>query len=190
MLAANGTAADVVVPLFGDCAELGKRLLKLSILDGRTLPQCRGGRQDSQKRTRHVGVVACPLFGSSRGPRRTLGCACRRATPAKTCPRNCFCVTELPLLYIWQHAARIRHVNGAAQVPPSAKQERVRLSERVQAGLSRARAPKVSGRRRADMRPERVLRLRSPIVNLPDRSGNGCQRDDEQRILAVSAPVR
>ena len=42
-----------------------------------------------------------------------------------------------------------------------AKQERVRLSERVQAGLSRARAQgKVLGRPKAAVRPERVLRLK------------------------------
>src|SRR5262249_974834 len=42
-----------------------------------------------------------------------------------------------------------------------AKQERIRLSERVQAGLSRARAQgKVLGRPRAAVRIERVLKLR------------------------------
>jgi DNA invertase Pin-like site-specific DNA recombinase len=42
-----------------------------------------------------------------------------------------------------------------------AKQERIRLSERVQAGLSRARAQgKALGRPRAAVRPERVLQLR------------------------------
>jgi DNA invertase Pin-like site-specific DNA recombinase len=42
-----------------------------------------------------------------------------------------------------------------------AKQERIRLSERVQAGLSRARAQgKVLGRPRAAVRSERVLKLR------------------------------
>ena len=42
-----------------------------------------------------------------------------------------------------------------------AKQERIRLSERVQAGLSRARAQgKPLGRPRAAVRPERVLQLR------------------------------
>jgi DNA invertase Pin-like site-specific DNA recombinase len=42
-----------------------------------------------------------------------------------------------------------------------AKQERIRLSERVQAGLSRARAQgKVLGRPRAAVRVERVLKLR------------------------------
>jgi DNA invertase Pin-like site-specific DNA recombinase len=42
-----------------------------------------------------------------------------------------------------------------------AKQERIRLSERVQAGLSRARAKgKVLGRPKAAVRVERVLKLR------------------------------
>src|SRR5262249_51543419 len=42
-----------------------------------------------------------------------------------------------------------------------AKQERIRLSERVQAGLSRARAQgKALGRPRAAVRSERVLQLR------------------------------
>lgn len=42
-----------------------------------------------------------------------------------------------------------------------AKQERVRLSERVQAGLSRAKAQgKTLGRPKAAVRPERVLRLK------------------------------
>ena len=42
-----------------------------------------------------------------------------------------------------------------------AKQERVRLSERVPAGLSRARAQgKVLGRPKTAVRPERVRRLR------------------------------
>ena len=42
-----------------------------------------------------------------------------------------------------------------------AKQERIRLSERVQAGLSRAKAQgKVLGRPKAAVRPERVLALR------------------------------
>jgi DNA invertase Pin-like site-specific DNA recombinase len=42
-----------------------------------------------------------------------------------------------------------------------AKQERIRLSERVQAGLSRARAQgKALGRPRAAVRPERVSQLR------------------------------
>jgi len=48
-----------------------------------------------------------------------------------------------------------------------AKQERIRLSERVQAGLSRARAQgKVLGRPRAAVRQERVLRLRERGLSL------------------------
>jgi DNA invertase Pin-like site-specific DNA recombinase len=48
-----------------------------------------------------------------------------------------------------------------------AKQERVRLSERVQAGLSRARAQgKVLGRPKAAVRPERVLALRDRGLSL------------------------
>jgi DNA invertase Pin-like site-specific DNA recombinase len=48
-----------------------------------------------------------------------------------------------------------------------AKQERVRLSERVQAGLSRAKAQgKVLGRPRAAVRSERVLALREKGLSL------------------------
>ena len=48
-----------------------------------------------------------------------------------------------------------------------AKQERIRLSERVQAGLSRARAQgKVLGRPHAAVRPERVLALRAKGLSL------------------------
>jgi DNA invertase Pin-like site-specific DNA recombinase len=48
-----------------------------------------------------------------------------------------------------------------------AKQERVRLSERVQAGLSRAKAQgKVLGRPRAAVRSERVLALRAKGLSL------------------------
>ena len=48
-----------------------------------------------------------------------------------------------------------------------AKQERIRLSERVQAGLSRARAQgKVLGRPRAAVRTERVLRLRESGLSI------------------------
>lgn len=48
-----------------------------------------------------------------------------------------------------------------------AKQERVRLSERVQAGLSRARAQgKVLGRPKAAVRPERVAALRAKGLSL------------------------
>src|ERR1017187_6115065 len=48
-----------------------------------------------------------------------------------------------------------------------AKQERVRLSERVQAGLSRAKSQgKVLGRPKAAVRPERVLALREKGLSL------------------------
>jgi DNA invertase Pin-like site-specific DNA recombinase len=48
-----------------------------------------------------------------------------------------------------------------------AKQERIRLSERVMAGLSRARAQgKRLGRPRAAVRPERVLRLRDKGLSI------------------------
>jgi DNA invertase Pin-like site-specific DNA recombinase len=48
-----------------------------------------------------------------------------------------------------------------------AKQERIRLSERVQAGLSRARAQgKVLGRPHAAVRPDRVLALRAKGLSL------------------------
>ncbi len=48
-----------------------------------------------------------------------------------------------------------------------AKQERVRLSERVQAGLSRAKAQgKVLGRPKAAVRPGRVLALRDKGLSL------------------------
>ena len=48
-----------------------------------------------------------------------------------------------------------------------AKQERVRLSERVQAGLSRARAQgKTLGRPKAPVRPERVQTLRAKGLSL------------------------
>ena len=48
-----------------------------------------------------------------------------------------------------------------------AKQERIRLSERVQAGLNRARAKgKVLGRPKAAVRPERVLEMRRRGLSL------------------------
>ena len=48
-----------------------------------------------------------------------------------------------------------------------AKQERVRLSERVLAGLGRAKAQgKVLGRPKAAVRPERVLALRARGLSL------------------------
>src|SRR5215831_3281697 len=67
-----------------------------------------------------------------------------------------------------------------------AKQERIRLSERVQAGLSRARAQgKVLGRPRAAVRPERVLRLRERGLSLREI---GCEMGVSfmtvQRILS------
>lgn len=56
-----------------------------------------------------------------------------------------------------------------------AKQENVRLSERVHAGLSRARAQgKVLGRPHAAVRPERVMELRAEGLSLraiADRTG-------------------
>jgi DNA invertase Pin-like site-specific DNA recombinase len=73
-----------------------------------------------------------------------------------------------------------------------AKQERIRLSERVQAGLSRARAQgKVLGRPRAAVRPERVLRLRSRGLSIRQIAAEtGVSTMTVQRILAASAPVR
>jgi hypothetical protein len=60
-----------------------------------------------------------------------------------------------------------------------AKQERIRLSERVQAGLSRARANgKVLGRPKAAVRPERVLPPRTGHVAPPDRGGNRSEHND------------
>ena len=56
-----------------------------------------------------------------------------------------------------------------------AKQERIRLSERVQAGLSRAKAQdKVLGRPKAAVRPERVLAMRakgSSLRAIADQTG-------------------
>ena len=73
-----------------------------------------------------------------------------------------------------------------------AKQERVRLSERVQAGLSRARAQgKVLGRPRAAVRPERVLRLRSRGMSIRQIAAEmGVSSMTVQRILAASASPR
>jgi DNA invertase Pin-like site-specific DNA recombinase len=67
-----------------------------------------------------------------------------------------------------------------------AKQERVRLSERVQAGLSRARAQgKVLGRPKAAVRPERVLRLRERGLSIRDIAAEtGVSAMTVQRILA------
>jgi DNA invertase Pin-like site-specific DNA recombinase len=69
-----------------------------------------------------------------------------------------------------------------------AKQERIRLSERVQAGLSRARAQgKVLGRPRAAVRPERVFRLRDRGLSLRQiASETGVSTMTIQRILAAS----
>jgi DNA invertase Pin-like site-specific DNA recombinase len=73
-----------------------------------------------------------------------------------------------------------------------AKQERVRLSERVQAGLSRARAQgKVLGRPRAAVRPERVLRLRSRGMSIRQIAAEtGVSTMTVQRILAARASKR
>jgi DNA invertase Pin-like site-specific DNA recombinase len=70
-----------------------------------------------------------------------------------------------------------------------AKQERIRLSERVQAGLSRARAQgKVLGRPRAAVRPERVLRLRNRGLSIRQIAAEtGASSMTVQRILAASA---
>ena len=67
-----------------------------------------------------------------------------------------------------------------------AKQERIRLSERVQAGLSRARAQgKVLGRPRAAVRPERVLRLRDSGLSIRQIAvETGVSTMTVQRILA------
>ena len=66
-----------------------------------------------------------------------------------------------------------------------AKQERIRLSERVQAGLSRARAPgKVLGRPKAAVRPERVLRLRERGLSIRAIAGQvGVSSMTVQRII-------
>src|SRR5512132_3310997 len=68
-----------------------------------------------------------------------------------------------------------------------AKQERVRLSERVQAGLSRARAQgKVLGRPKAAVRPERVLRLRERGLSIRAiAEQTGVSAMTVQRILAA-----
>jgi DNA invertase Pin-like site-specific DNA recombinase len=67
-----------------------------------------------------------------------------------------------------------------------AKQERIRLSERVQAGLSRAKAQgKVLGRPRAAVRPERVLRLRERGLSIRQIAADtGVSTMTVQRILA------
>ena len=67
-----------------------------------------------------------------------------------------------------------------------AKQERIRLSERVQAGLSRARAQgKVLGRPKAGVRPERVMKLRERGLSvrvIAEQSGVSAMT--VQRIIA------
>jgi DNA invertase Pin-like site-specific DNA recombinase len=72
-----------------------------------------------------------------------------------------------------------------------AKQERIRLSERVQAGLSRARAQgKVLGRPKAAVRPERVLRLRERGLSIRQIAAEtGVSTMTVQRILAAGAPA-
>jgi DNA invertase Pin-like site-specific DNA recombinase len=70
-----------------------------------------------------------------------------------------------------------------------AKQERIRLSERVQAGLSRARAQgKVLGRPRAAVRPAHVMRLRKDGMSIRDIAAKtGVSAMTVQRIVAASA---
>src|SRR6516165_8867287 len=67
-----------------------------------------------------------------------------------------------------------------------AKQERIRLSERVHAGLSRARAQgKVLGRPKAAVRPERVLRMRERGLSIRAiAEQTGVSAMTVQRILA------
>ncbi len=71
-----------------------------------------------------------------------------------------------------------------------ARQERIRLSERVQAGLSRARAQgKVLGRPKAAVRAERVLALRKRGLSLRQIAAEtGVSAMTALRILARSAP--
>jgi DNA invertase Pin-like site-specific DNA recombinase len=68
-----------------------------------------------------------------------------------------------------------------------AKQERVRLSERVQAGLSRAKAQgKILGRPKAAVRAERVHRLREKGLSIRDIAAQtGVSPMTVQRILAI-----
>jgi DNA-binding NarL/FixJ family response regulator len=57
--------------------------------------------------------------------------------------------------------------SSSARGPRGAKQENIRLSERVHAGLSRARAQgKTLGRPKAAVRPERVLAMRAKGLSL------------------------
>src|SRR5215472_3687420 len=70
-----------------------------------------------------------------------------------------------------------------------AKQERIRLSERVQAGLSRARAQgKALGRPRAEVRSERVLQLRNRGLSIRQIAGQtGVSAMTVQRLLSGTA---
>jgi DNA invertase Pin-like site-specific DNA recombinase len=70
-----------------------------------------------------------------------------------------------------------------------AKQERVRQSERVQAGLSRARAQgRVLGRPKAAVRPERVLALRKRGLSLRQIAAEtGVSAMTAQRIITAAA---
>ncbi len=69
-----------------------------------------------------------------------------------------------------------------------AKQERIRISERVQAGLSRARAQgKILGRPRAAVRRERVLALRARGLSIRAIAvETGVSSMTVQRILKVN----
>ena len=66
-----------------------------------------------------------------------------------------------------------------------AKQERVRISERVQAGLSRAKAQgKTLGRPKGAVRPERVLALRNRGLSIREiAEQTGVSAMTVQRIL-------
>jgi len=68
-----------------------------------------------------------------------------------------------------------------------AKQERIRLSERVVAGLSRAKADgKTLGRPKAAVRPERVLLLKGPGLSIRKiAEETGVSAMTVQRILAA-----
>ena len=70
-----------------------------------------------------------------------------------------------------------------------AKQERVRLSERVQAGLSRARAQgKVLGRPRPAVRSERVLQLRKRGLSMREIAAEtGVSAMTIQRLISPKA---
>src|SRR5215471_9551275 len=70
-----------------------------------------------------------------------------------------------------------------------AKQERIRLQERVQAGLARARAQgKALGRPRAAVRPERVLQLRNRGLSIRQIAGQtGVSAMTVQRLLSGTA---